>query len=426
MKNQYFGDVNDYRKYGLLRVLRTAIRGKFLVAWMLTPNDGGSDGKFRNYLEKPDGWRGYDPDLYDELQDLHRTASKPEVSLIERSGLLHDTKFYSAEVPDKRYDRAKWSKELFKLGRHFDLVFVDPDNGIEVPSKPVGRKGSSKYVIWNEIEELWAVGCSVLIYQHFPREPRYAFTQRMLSELAQHTNASLCKAFRTSNVLFLLAAQERHQPGVENALSIIQQQWVGQIEPVGLAVGLAIKANTAILKAASFAAKKHRAQKRKDAEESPYIGHPLRVAELIADIGGIDDPEIICAALLHDTIEDTDATYDELQCIFGEKVTKLVREVTDDKSLPKQTRKELQIEHAPSLSAGAVLIKLADKCSNVYDLIHSPPHNWSMERKAEYLDWAEKVISNCPTVNVALEDHFTALVREGRMNLQIEAAKVAN
>jgi hypothetical protein len=234
MKNQYCGDINDYRKYGLLRALRSAIKGRFLVAWMLTPDDGGTDGRLRAYLEEPESWRCHDPELYDGLRDLLRTAPEPEVSLIERTDLLPDTKYYSTEVPDRRDARATWQQELFELARDVDLVFVDPDNGIEVPSKPVGRKDSSKYVTWNEVEGLWAAGCSVLIYQHFRREAHHAFAQRMVSELARRTNAGLCAAFRTSHVLFLLAAQERHQPGVRCAISLLQQRWSGQIEPMGL------------------------------------------------------------------------------------------------------------------------------------------------------------------------------------------------
>ena len=125
--------------------------------------------------------------------------------------------------------------------------------------------------------------------------------------------------------------------------------------------------HTLILKAAHFAAQKHRDQRRKDKHASPYIIHPISVALEIAQTGGVDDPEILAAALLHDTIEDTETTSEELKEQFGKQVCKYVLEVTDDKSLLKDERKEKQIEHAETLSKGAVLIKLGDKISNVTD-----------------------------------------------------------
>lgn len=130
------------------------IGGRLLVAWMLTPNDGRRDGEFRAYLQDPDRLRHYDPQLYDGLAALLRSAPMPAVSLIERSELLPDTTYYSEVVPDLRSDRDTWQQGLFDAARDVDVAFVDPDNGIEVPSKPVGRKGSSKYVTWGEIEGL--------------------------------------------------------------------------------------------------------------------------------------------------------------------------------------------------------------------------------------------------------------------------------
>ena len=235
MKNQYFGDINDYRKYGLLRALQSDGQGNLLVAWMLTPDDGGRDGGFRSYLKDSDRWRRYDPPLFDSLVALHQAGSVPDVRIIERSGLLPNTSFFSAVVPDARSARDIWRKGLFDAARNVDLAFVDPDNGIEVPSKPVGRRGSSKYVAWDEIEVLWASGCSVLIYQHFRRERRQAFAERMLSELRRRTGAGFTEAFRTPQVLFMLAVQGRHELGVRAALPLLEQRWSGQIELVGLA-----------------------------------------------------------------------------------------------------------------------------------------------------------------------------------------------
>ena len=172
--------------------------------------------------------------------------------------------------------------------------------------------------------------------------------------------------------------------------------------------------HTLILKAAQFAAKKHRDQRRKDKHASPYIIHPISVALEISQIGGVDDPEILAAALLHDTLEDTDTKPEELEAKFGKKVCEYVLDVTDDKTLPKDERKRRQIEHAKKISKGAALIKLGDKISNVTDVINNPPEDWDINRRKEYLDWAEKVIENCPKVNDRMENKFQEIIKQGR------------
>ena len=134
----------------------------------------------------------------------------------------------------------------------------------------------------------------------------------------------------------------------------------------------------------------------------------------IAEIGGVDDPEILAAALLHDTIEDTDTTPEELEAEFGKNVCEYVLEVSDDKDLPKDERKSKQIEHARHLSKGAALIKLGDKISNVTDVMNDPPDDWDLKRRQDYLDWAEKVIENCPKVNDELENRFKEIIKQGR------------
>lgn len=234
MKNQYFGDINDYRKYGLLRALQSHGDGSLLVAWMLTLDDGGRDGSFRSYLEAPETWSKYDPDLFAGLADLLRSASQPSVSLIERSELLPRTRYHAAVVPDGRLERNAWRNDLLRRAAGVDLVFLDPDNGIEVTSKPVGRKSSSKYVTWQEVQGLWDGGCSLLIYQHFRREKRDAFAQRLVSQLRERTRACFTEAFRTPHVLFLLVAQDRHAGQVRSAVELLSGRWRGQIDAMGL------------------------------------------------------------------------------------------------------------------------------------------------------------------------------------------------
>jgi hypothetical protein len=232
MKNQYFGDINDYRKYGLLRALQLHASVRVLVAWMLTPDDGGPDGGKREYLRDPGRWRTYDPGLYDGLRKLLRHEVAPTVSLIERSSLLPNTSYYPAVVPDARVDRDGWREGLLAAAQDAGLVFLDPDNGIEVRSKPIGRKGSSKYVAWRELQDLWNVGCSLLVYQHFRRKKREPFIQSLVIDLGDKcTGAHFIEAFRTPHVLFLLAAQDRHAARFQEAVPLISQQWNGQIRP---------------------------------------------------------------------------------------------------------------------------------------------------------------------------------------------------
>ena len=147
-----------------------------------------------------------------------------------------------------------------------------------------------------------------------------------------------------------------------------------------------------LLKALSFAAHKHRDQRRKDAEASPYINHPIALAEVLAGEGGVTDLEVLAAALLHDTIEDTATTAEELRAQFGEHIAAMVTEVTDDKDLPKAERKRMQIEHAAGISPGAKLVKLADKICNLRDVARHPPAKWDLARRREYFEWAKKVV----------------------------------
>jgi len=238
MKNQYFGDINDYRKYGLLRVLQASDnKSRILVAWMLTPDDGGPDGCMRSYLKNPGTWVNYDHELFDGLNRLLGSAPQPAVSLLECSQLLPRALYHSELVPDDRQGREAWRASLLQVASGVDLVFLDPDNGIEVPSKPIGRKGSSKYVAWAEIEGLWNSnsGSSILIYQHFRREPRGQFAKRIASELQKRTGAVYTEAIRTSHVLFLLVAQEWHERWLREAMSLLMKRWNGQIIPMGLA-----------------------------------------------------------------------------------------------------------------------------------------------------------------------------------------------
>lgn len=182
------------------------------------------------------------------------------------------------------------------------------------------------------------------------------------------------------------------------------------------------KGNKLLLRAVKFSALKHRDQRRKDTQASPYINHPISVAAMLMEVGSVHDVDILVAAILHDTIEDTKTSPDEIKKLFGKRVLSLVQEVTDDKSLPKTKRKQLQIENAPHKSHGAKLIKLADKISNVYDITHSPP-NWPLKRKAAYLSWSDKVVHGLRGSNKALEALYDKVLKEARKKLEAEERK---
>jgi guanosine-3',5'-bis(diphosphate) 3'-pyrophosphohydrolase len=169
-----------------------------------------------------------------------------------------------------------------------------------------------------------------------------------------------------------------------------------------------------LLKAIAFAAEKHSGQRRKDVEASPYINHPIAVATVLATEGEVSDEVIFLAAALHDTVEDTKTTFEELEEHFGLEVTNLVRELTDDKSLEKMERKRLQIEHAPQSSNCAKQLKIADKICNIRDISVCPPANWSLERRTEYLEWSEQVVAGCRHVNTRLDRAFDEAIAQAR------------
>lgn len=166
-----------------------------------------------------------------------------------------------------------------------------------------------------------------------------------------------------------------------------------------------------LTKAAHFAAVKHTDQRRKGERAEPYFNHLSDVAQLLAEHTGGCDPALVAAGMLHDTLEDTDTTYAELEAAFGADIAGLVREVTDDKTLPKAERKRQQVERAPHKTDRAKMIKMADKISNLKSILHSPPKDWTDVRKQAYFDWAKQVVDGCRGVNGGLEKAFKSLYR---------------
>jgi guanosine-3',5'-bis(diphosphate) 3'-pyrophosphohydrolase len=167
-----------------------------------------------------------------------------------------------------------------------------------------------------------------------------------------------------------------------------------------------------VLKAIEFAAHKHRDQRRKDPDKTPYINHPIALAQVLREEGRVRDPVVIAAALLHDTIEDTETTYDELRGQFGVTIADCVVEVTDVKFLGKTSRKRLQVAKAGRASKAAKQVKLADKICNLRDILASPPAGWSLARQQEYFDWAKEVVDEVRDANPRLARRFDRLYRQ--------------
>lgn len=173
-----------------------------------------------------------------------------------------------------------------------------------------------------------------------------------------------------------------------------------------------------VLDAVTFATLKHHGQVRKDQQHSPYATHPIQVAQIILDVGKVNDPSILVAAILHDTIEDTGTKADEIQEKFGKDVLGLVLEVTDNKSLEKMERKRLQVVHAPHLSKSAKIIKLGDKLVNCRDMLVSPPTDWPLTRRQDYIQWSADVVHEMRGANQGLESAFDALIVDAEQTLR--------
>ncbi|MGC1310391.1 MAG: HD domain-containing protein [Phormidesmis sp.] len=175
------------------------------------------------------------------------------------------------------------------------------------------------------------------------------------------------------------------------------------------------------LKALQFAAHKHRHQRRKDVDKTPYINHPIAVANVLLNEASVTDETVLIAALLHDTVEDTDATFEEIEQQFGRAVRDIVSEVTDDKSLPKAVRKQRQVEHAPGLSDRARLLKLADKTANLRDIAIASPEGWTSDRINEYVEWGKAVVDNIRGTHLLLEQLFDSAYAQGKAAAQSQA-----
>lgn len=425
MKHQYFGDINDYRKYGLLWCVAEATAQPLGVLWLLTEDDERSDGEFRRYLQEPKKWRHHDPQLYDALSKLLQNDHVRHVSHAAAWELLPGATYFEHVFTDSATDRTRAMEKAAEHLSRCPIIFIDPDNGIEVGSVSFGAKGSRRYVYWQELKALFQRGHSLLIYQHYPRVTRATFHDQLATALRENLGARTA-IYSTPNVAFVMAVQPQHEHLLPAIARLVEDRWQGQVqvypaaqnalEPAAVTEASAEESSrlfARFIESVAFAADKHRNQRRKDAAASPYINHPIALARVLAIEGGVTNPDVLCAAILHDTVEDTETTFEELEHKFGAKIAGIVREVTDDKLLDKHVRKQLQIDHAAALSTEAKLVKLADKISNLRDIVASPPHDWPAERKREYFEWARNVAAGLRTTNARLEGAFDAIYAEG-------------
>lgn len=197
---------------------------------MLTPNDSRPDGHRIEYLLEPHKWRKFDPDVYDHLREQVVEHQNRKVSSIESSEILPNCRFYSKNIQDGSASRKEYLQEFLEFSRDAALVFFDPDNGIEVKSMPFGRKNSSKYLYWTEIEESYSAGYSLLVYQHLPPKPREQFIRNLVYRFGDLAGVNRVYLYLTQFVVFFLIPQAAHEVFFEQMSDKVTEVWGKEIE----------------------------------------------------------------------------------------------------------------------------------------------------------------------------------------------------
>lgn len=225
MKHQYFGDIGDYKKFSILRYLTNESGLTIIVCWMLTPNDTGTDGRFVEYLKNAGNWRRYDKEVFDLLQKSVLYENTRNLAVIEKSKLISNVEYISNILEDPIDKRKSYFENLFVHSKKFDIIFFDPDNGIEVESVSLGKKKSSKYIYWQEIHEAFSKGYSLLIYQHFNRSNRHEFMEKIAKNLKAKLSVENIFLMKSQNAFFALIPQKKHIFQVEASLKRISSNW---------------------------------------------------------------------------------------------------------------------------------------------------------------------------------------------------------
>lgn len=227
MKNRYFGDIYDYFKYALLRRL-TEVEGiSTAVCWMLTEDDGGKDGHRTDYLREPERWSSFEPRVFEFLRHQVLERKTRNVRVIEKSKVLPKCRFYSGILTDDGVKRQRYFDQFLEFARGAAVVFFDPDNGIEVGSVKYGRRNSSKYLYWNEIELALRANHSLLVYQHLPPQPRGPLIRHVTRGLLQVNRGGAVFAIRTGKVAFFLVPRPSSMPQVRKSVAVIERTWEG-------------------------------------------------------------------------------------------------------------------------------------------------------------------------------------------------------
>ena len=225
MKNQYFGDLYDYIKYGLLRQLSRRGKLSTAVCWMLTENDERRDGHRVSYLHKPEEWRSFDPPVFDCLREAVLSRKERNTRALEESGLLDDTIFYTPLLGEGLDERRTYFDEFLSFSKERDIVFFDPDNGLEVKSVKYGRKGSSRYLFMREVSRTVSAGHTVLVYQHMPHRPREPFINHVASRLMRETDLESVFVFHSTRIAFFLVPQINHLDQFSEIASRVHNTW---------------------------------------------------------------------------------------------------------------------------------------------------------------------------------------------------------
>lgn len=230
MKNQYFGDINDYKKYSLLRNLGDKGKTSTVICWLLTLNDLKPDGHRIRYLKEPERWRQFDPVVYDFLykQVIERRIRR--VESLESNNILPNCRFYSEIVKDNPGSREEYLQRFLEYSHGADLIFFDPDNGMEVQSIPFGRKNSSKYLYWTEVEKAYNAGHSLLVYQHLPPKPRDPFIRNVAQRFVNATGIKYLHLYQTQFAVFFLIPQSSQEALFTKINRRITEVWGNQIE----------------------------------------------------------------------------------------------------------------------------------------------------------------------------------------------------
>ena len=230
MKNQYFGDVNDYKKYGLLRLLSNNGCKKIAVCWMLTADDKRTDGNLIKYLKDPGKWEKYDSQLFNKLETCLSDPTKRNVAGAAETQIVPGAKYYTQLLTDIVAERERYFQEFMTIAQTCNLSFFDPDNGMEIKSRHAGKRNSSKYLYWQELKQFWGEGQSLLIYQHFPRAEHQKFIETLVEKVHRELNVSDVITYRTNRVVFVLIPQTQDIDYYDQRSQIVDKDWDGQIK----------------------------------------------------------------------------------------------------------------------------------------------------------------------------------------------------